>query len=123
MPNSTIHIIFAIIAWIILSVISSNFNFLVLILFLVANLIDLDHLFANPIYDFNRKSIGFHVFHKKWLIALYFLFCFLPTPYSYFFMGLSLHILLDYLEWKRPFSLVLHKPIGSKSLDRFLKRF
>lgn len=36
---------------------------------LAANLIDLDHLLADPIFDPNRCSIGFHLLHG-WEAAL-----------------------------------------------------
>ena len=36
---------------------------------LAANLIDLDHLLADPIFDPNRCSIGFHPLHD-WIAAL-----------------------------------------------------
>lgn len=35
------------------------------------NLIDLDHLLANPIFDPNRCSIGFHPLHSIWAAMLY----------------------------------------------------
>ncbi len=40
-------------------------------LLLVALVIDLDHLLADPIYDPERCSIGFHPLHSSWAIALY----------------------------------------------------
>ena len=40
-------------------------------------LVDLDHLLANPIYDPNRCSIGFHPLHQPWFIAFYFILSFL----------------------------------------------
>ena len=39
-------------------------------------LVDLDHLLANPIYDPNRCSIGFHPLHQHWFIAFYFILSF-----------------------------------------------
>ena len=41
-------------------------------------LVDLDHLLANPIYDPNRCSIGFHPLHQPWFIAFYFILSFYP---------------------------------------------
>ena len=47
-------------------------------------LVDLDHLFADPIYDPSRCSIGFHPLHQLWFIAFYFLLCFFfLTRYGY----------------------------------------
>ena len=45
-----------------------KFSYLVMI---ATILVDLDHLLANPIYDPNRCSIGFHPLHQYWLIGLY----------------------------------------------------
>jgi len=41
-------------------------------------LVDLDHLLANPIYNPDRCSIGFHPLHSYWLLPLYLLLCFFP---------------------------------------------
>jgi len=41
-------------------------------------LVDLDHLLANPIYDPNRCSIGFHPLHQPVLFVLYIGLCFVP---------------------------------------------
>lgn len=38
---------------------------------LAANLIDLDHLLATPIFDPTRCSIGFHPLHTVYAAALY----------------------------------------------------
>ena len=34
-------------------------------------IVDLDHLLANPVYDPNRCSIGFHPMHTFWPIVIY----------------------------------------------------
>ncbi|QCW99608.1 hypothetical protein FGM00_05635 [Aggregatimonas sangjinii] len=34
-------------------------------------LIDIDHLWANPIFDSNRCSIDYHPLHSYWAIAVY----------------------------------------------------
>jgi hypothetical protein len=41
-------------------------------------LVDLDHLFADPIYDPERCSIGFHPLHTAPAIMLYFVLLLLP---------------------------------------------
>lgn len=41
-------------------------------------LVDLDHLFADPIYDPARCSIGFHPLHTMPMMVLYTLFCVFP---------------------------------------------
>lgn len=43
--------------------------------------VDIDHLWATPIYDAARCSIGFHPLHQWFPICLYILLCFSP----YFF--------------------------------------
>lgn len=41
-------------------------------------LVDLDHLLANPVFDPNRCSIGFHFLHSYWAIGFYVLLCIIP---------------------------------------------
>ena len=60
-------------------------------------LVDLDHLFANPIYDPNRCSIGFHPLHQPWFIGLYLALCLVPRL-RLIGIGLSLHMLLDTID-------------------------
>jgi len=33
--------------------------------------LDIDHIFADPIFDANRCSVGFHPFHSYFLFPLY----------------------------------------------------
>ncbi|MCP9292905.1 DUF6122 family protein [Gracilimonas sediminicola] len=49
--------------------------FLILIATMV---VDADHLLANPVYDPNRCSIGFHPLHTIWAIAVYILMFTIP---------------------------------------------
>ena len=58
-------------------------------------LVDLDHLLANPIYDPNRCSIGFHPLHQPWFIAFYFILSFYPKTG---FIGLVIHMVLDAID-------------------------
>ncbi len=60
-------------------------------------LVDLDHLFANPIYDSNRCSIGFHPLHELWFIVLYVALCFIPKT-RLVGIGLSIHMVLDAID-------------------------
>lgn len=60
-------------------------------------LIDLDHLLADPIFDPNRCSIGFHPLHSYWAIALYMLLL-VPKPTRIFGIALMLHILADSVD-------------------------
>jgi len=60
-------------------------------------LVDLDHLLANPIYDPQRCSIGFHPLHTEWAIALYVLLCF-PAKTRWIGIGLMIHMALDSID-------------------------
>ena len=67
------------------------------IVLLMGILIDVDHLFANPIFDPNRCSIGFHPLHSYGAIIAY-------TTFLYFkktrIIGIALmiHILADTVD-------------------------
>jgi len=60
-------------------------------------LVDIDHLFANPVYDPNRCSIGFHPLHQLWAIAFYLVLCFVPSV-RIIGIGLTIHMALDALD-------------------------
>ena len=62
-----------------------------------ANLIDLDHLLADPIFDPNRCSIGFHLLHG-WLAALGFAALLLVPRWwvRAFGIGALWHLAVDY---------------------------
>ena len=60
-------------------------------------LVDLDHLFANPIYDPSRCSIGFHQLHGFIPIGIYVLLCFDPKT-KYVGIGLVIHMILDSVD-------------------------
>jgi len=65
-------------------------------------LIDLDHLFADPIYDPNRCSIGFHPLHLYALLPVYAaLTAWRKT--RLIGLGLTIHMLLDGVDclWMR----------------------
>ncbi|SDZ86900.1 DUF6122 family protein [Microbulbifer marinus] len=66
------------------------------LIMLAANLVDLDHLVADTVYDPNRCSINFHPLHKMLPISLYGAMMFLPAkPLRYLGIGLIIHMLLD----------------------------
>ncbi|PWN06382.1 DUF6122 family protein [Rhodohalobacter mucosus] len=84
-------------------------------LILIATMaVDLDHLLADPIYDPNRCSIGFHPLHTIPAIAAYvilFLLPFLPEKFTtkmasqktinlmhLIGLGLVIHMVLDWLD-------------------------
>lgn len=60
-------------------------------------LVDIDHLLADPIYDANRCSIGFHPLHQYGMIVLYALLSALPKT-RLIGLGLLIHMALDALD-------------------------
>ncbi len=66
---------------------------------LATMLIDLDHLLADPIFDPNRCSIGFHPLHTVWAGAGY--ACLMAGP-SWKWRAVSLgclwHLCTDYID-------------------------
>lgn len=70
----------------------------VYLIFLATMLVDLDHLLADPIFDPNRCSIGFHPLHSYYAMAFYPVFLFLKKPINYIGLGLVMHMLTDSLD-------------------------
>ncbi|GGG48794.1 hypothetical protein GCM10011414_18210 [Croceivirga lutea] len=68
--------------------------FKVALILLAGILIDVDHVFANPIFDPNRCSIGFHPLHSYVAIAGYVLL-FLLEKTRIVGLALLIHILAD----------------------------
>lgn len=64
------------------------------LIMLCAFLIDLDHLLANPIFDPNRCSIGYHPLHSFYAIIVYLILVF-PKPTRIIAIGLLAHIASD----------------------------
>ncbi|HCU90692.1 MAG TPA: hypothetical protein DGR97_12150 [Gammaproteobacteria bacterium] len=67
------------------------------LIMMMSMMIDLDHLFADPIYDSNRCSIGFHPMHKVIPIVGYIALCAIPKLRA-LSIGLVIHVLLDGLD-------------------------
>ncbi len=69
----------------------------VYLIFIGAMLIDLDHLLADPVFDPNRCSIGFHFLHGIYAIIGYSILLFLKKTRI---IGIALlwHILTDQLD-------------------------
>lgn len=59
--------------------------------------VDLDHLLANPIYDPNRCSIGFHPLHQLGAILVYLVLVLFPKT-RLVGLGLSIHMALDSID-------------------------
>ena len=67
-------------------------------LILIATMmVDVDHLLADPIYDPERCSIGFHPLHSYWAIGIYAFMVFWPKT-RLVAIGLLIHMALDYLD-------------------------
>ena len=60
-------------------------------------LVDLDHLLANPIYDPNRCSIGFHPMHQPVMFVVYFVLLLFPKT-RLIGLGLLVHMVLDGMD-------------------------
>ena len=67
------------------------------LILLATMLIDLDHLFATPIFDPNRCSINFHPLHTYYALVIYVLF-FLIKKTRVIGLGLLLHLITDYID-------------------------
>ncbi|MFC2151459.1 DUF6122 family protein [Bacteroidota bacterium] len=67
------------------------------ILILLANLIDLDHLLANPVFEPKRCSIGFHLLHSYLAIFIYSVLLVFPKT-RILAIGLIMHISVDFLD-------------------------
>lgn len=74
------------------------------LLMLATMLVDLDHVFADPLFDPNRNSIGYHPLHSYWAILIYFLgTIFLKGNYRIIAIGLLFHMISDFQDfyfWK-----------------------
>jgi len=60
--------------------------------------VDLDHLLANPVYDPNRCSIGFHPLHSYIAIGIYAVLLISPRM-RIIAIGLLVHMALDYADF------------------------
>ncbi|MDO8993683.1 MAG: DUF6122 family protein [Daejeonella sp.] len=60
-------------------------------------IVDLDHLLANPMYDPNRCSIGFHPLHSYLAVVIYVGLLFVPRV-RLIAIGLVIHMALDYAD-------------------------
>ncbi|MEO1436693.1 MAG: DUF6122 family protein [Bacteroidota bacterium] len=65
---------------------------------LATMLVDVDHLWASPIYQADRCSIDFHTFHQYEVMPVYVALLFFKKPWRWIGLGLSLHMLTDYLD-------------------------
>lgn len=62
-------------------------------------IIDLDHLLADPVFDANRCSIGFHPLHTRWAAALYVVLVTVPVwPIRVIGFGCLWHLCTDAID-------------------------
>lgn len=73
-----------------------KFSFMIMMLTMI---VDVDHLLANPIYDPNRCSIGFHPLHQIIPIGAYCLLGLFPKT-RLAGLGLLIHMGLDSIDCK-----------------------
>ena len=69
----------------------------VALILLAGIIIDVDHLWANPLFDPNRCSIGFHMLHSCWAILAYSIFPFFKTT-RIIGLALIIHIFADTVD-------------------------
>ncbi len=67
---------------------------------LLANLIDLDHLLSDPVFDPNRCSINFHPLHSYWAAGAYGILLISIKDYRVkaLSLGLLWHLVTDLLD-------------------------
>jgi len=70
------------------------------LLMLATMIVDVDHIFANPVFDPNRSSVGFHILHRYPMVLLYFLgTVFLKGNYRIIAVGLLFHVITDFQDY------------------------
>ncbi|OWK74918.1 hypothetical protein CBW16_05875 [Flavobacteriaceae bacterium JJC] len=70
------------------------------LLMLATMIVDVDHILANPVFDPNRSSVGFHILHRYPMVLLYFLgTVFLKGNYRIIAVGLLFHMITDFQDY------------------------
>ncbi|WKN30189.1 DUF6122 family protein [Porifericola rhodea] len=68
------------------------------LILLATMLVDLDHLLANPVFQDNRCSIGFHYLHTVYAMVVYVVLLFLRRPFNIIGLGLLFHMFTDLID-------------------------
>jgi hypothetical protein len=68
------------------------------LILLATMLVDLDHLFATPIFKANRCSINFHFLHTYYAMLVYVLLLFFRRPFNIIGIGLLFHMFTDFID-------------------------
>jgi len=69
----------------------------IILLVFSSHLIDLDHLFSQPIYDPARCSINSHFLHGWYMFPIS-LIGIIWSKYRYLFLAILFHLLLDFVD-------------------------
>lgn len=76
------------------------------LIMLATMVVDADHLLADPIFDPNRMSLGFHPLHSYIAIGIYVIMCFLPYKMLHLpwwlraiGIGLTFHMITDWQDY------------------------
>ncbi|MBW7675423.1 DUF6122 family protein [Chryseobacterium chendengshani] len=72
----------------------------VYLILLATMFVDVDHLIADPIFNPNRMSVGFHFLHSYYAIAVYFLLLFFKGNLRIIGIGLLFHMLTDFQDFE-----------------------
>lgn len=67
------------------------------LIMLATMLVDVDHLFATPIFDSGRCSINFHPLHTCWAMSGYVVLLFFKKT-RIIAVGLLFHMFTDYID-------------------------
>lgn len=70
----------------------------VYLILIATMLVDLDHLFANPIFQANRCSINFHSLHTYYAMFVYVALLFFRKPFNIIGIGLLFHMITDFID-------------------------
>jgi hypothetical protein len=66
---------------------------------LATMLMDLDHLLAQPVFDPQRCSLGFHPLHTAWAALIYLAIMFVPSwKWRALALGCLFHLLTDGID-------------------------
>lgn len=68
------------------------------LILLATMLVDLDHIFATPMFQANRCSINFHPLHTYYAMVVYLVLIFFPKPYRIIGIGLLFHMVTDTID-------------------------
>lgn len=71
---------------------------LIYLILLATMLVDLDHLFANPVFQPSRCSINFHPLHTYYAMAVYVMLLFFRKPFNIIGIGLLFHMFTDAVD-------------------------